>query len=239
MSFCCLLLSTTAFADSWVVTQNVTTNSATTFSQQAGTGAIQAGNAIRLNSTNGKVSSANQSMTTSGNTLTLTQDASHSSHQAVNYLFANHLNSASQQVNNISTLSLTQNGGSGNVQALNQVLVTGTGTQIDTLNQSVSAESMLFQGTGSNNIQAGNYLQADSVSTTAGDVVQDFTVSGDVSYSLTGSNNVQAGNVVIKKTAAFTGQVTQNFSAGNVTASFSESDSNNSIKAANYFAVMP
>lgn len=232
-----LLLPAMTYADSWSLTQTVTINSAMTLSQTNTNNAIVGANVIRLDSSTGVVTTANQAMTTNGNDLTLSQDGASSSHQAVNYLSAAHIDSASQTVSQVDQVLFEQkNGSTNNIQGLNLALGTGSGIQIDALTQTVSANSVTFDGAGSGNIQAGNYIQADAVSTVAGNVVQDFNVSGVVSYIQTGTNNLQAGNVVIKNTPSFTGNVTQNFSAGNVIATFSAAEGNNSIKAANYFA---
>lgn len=226
-----------AHADSWTLTQTVAVSSDVVLSQSGSNGAIEGVNVIKLNNTNGIAVDVSQSMTTGANDLTLTQDATSSSYQAVNYLSAAHINVAEQIVTNVDHVLLEQqNGGNDNVQALNIAIAKGAGTQIDALTQTVSANSFSFGTSGSGNIQAGNYIQADAVSTTAGDVVQNFNVSGTVSYALAGTDNLQAGNVLIKNTGSFTGSVIQNFSAGNVVVSFYEQDANNSIKAANYFA---
>jgi len=47
---------------------------------------------------------------------------------------------------------------------------------VDELNQSVNAESFNFIGSGSNNIQAGNYLQTTNASGVAGNITQNFFV---------------------------------------------------------------
>jgi len=233
-----LLCTANAYGDSWALTQTTTTNTATTLSQTTVSNAKQGVNMINLNHSNGVVVNANQVFTTNGNDLTLSQDVVTSSHQAINYIAAAHITEAAQVVNHVDEVLLQQtNSSSNSTQALNMAITAGAGSQIDKLTQTVSANSMSFDGAGSGNIQAGNYIQADSISSTVGNVVQNFNVNGNVSYALIGSNNLQAGNVVIKNSGFDpAGKVTQNFSAGNVDASFSETDANGSVIAANYFA---
>lgn len=107
---------------------------------------------------------------------------------------------------------------------------------VDELNQSVNAESFNFIGSGSNNIQAGNYLQTTNASGVAGNITQNFFVqnANGVQYQQTGSDNVQAGNMLVRN-PGFSGVVEQTFSVNSVIVSSpSTTDGNNSISAANY-----
>lgn len=236
-----LLFSLNAFGDSWTLTQTAITQTATTLFQANANNAKQGVNVINLNNAQGVVVNADQTFTTSGHNVTLSQDATNASHQAVNYIAAAHITAATQTVTQVDAVLLKQqNSSSNSLQALNIAITTGAGTQINQLVQTVSANSASFDSTGSGNIQAGNYLQADSLSATAGDVVQNFTISGNVTYALTGANNLQAGNVAINNVGFKpTGTIIQHFSAANVNATFSDTDANGSIMAANYVAEQP
>ncbi|QTR50528.1 hypothetical protein [Candidatus Thiothrix anitrata] len=214
----------------------MTTNALTTLTQHNTTNAIQALNAINLDASS-NVNRADQSVQTGGNALELTQSGEGSNNkQAANLVIAGYINNASQTVSDVGAVSITHTGAnSNNIQALNMAIATGSsGTQVNGLTQSVNAASVSFNidgGTG--NIQAGNYLQANS----ADDVTQQFIVTGNVTYAGTGTNNLQAGNAVIKETGgASITNLTQTFSANNVNTSYSDSFGSGSIKAANYFS---
>ena len=232
-----LLFNFNAFADSWTLTQTAITQTATTLFQATANKSKQGINVINLNNNQGIVVNADQTFTTSGHNVTLSQNATNASHQAINYITASDITAATQSVTQVDAVLLTQQNSSNSLQALNMA---SAGMKIDTLVQSVSANSVSFDSTGSGNIQAGNYLQADALSATAGDVVQNFTISGNVTYALTGANNLQAGNVAINNSGFNpTGTIIQHFSAANVNATFSDTDANGSIMAANYVAEDP
>ena len=232
-----LFFTLDVYGNSWLLTQTTIINNETSLSQINANQAKQSVNSINLGN---NAINTNQNFNSSGNNLNLSQDTVRFSHQAVNYIAAADITEARQTVNNVDSILLTQNNTTNNsVQTLNIAVATETGThkKIDKLTQTVTANSVTFSGTGSNNIQAGNYIKADSISSTAGDVVQNFNVTGNVTYNLSGTNNLQAGNILIKNfNFSVNGNLSQNFSAGNVNAIFSETDTNGSVKAANYFA---
>jgi len=233
------LLGTTPLqADSWDVTQHVATATDTVLSRESSIGSVQALNAIQLGDTS-TLSHVEQSVDTGGHDLTLSETGTgDGNRQAANLIIAGHITDASQSVT-VGGARLTRaDAGNDNVQALNMAIATGTGVQIDALEQHVTASSVAFElNGGSGNIQAGNYIQAGSVSSAPGFLTQNFSVSGTVTYNETGLLNLQAGNVVIKENGAmFSGEVTQDFSATNVVPAYHGiNETTGSVKAANYF----
>lgn len=214
-------------ADSWTVTQAVNINADTILSQtNVGNGSVQSNNMIKL-SAGDNIMNASQSMPSNGKNMHLSQNATNASHQTINRMTAEQVNNAIQNVYGVNTASLTQDGFSNNnIQALNLVVA----SEVNDLNQSVVADLIIFNGNGSGNIQAGNYIKADFTKAT-----QNFS-AGKVLYSQSGTNNIQAGNVALTNNSVTQGNVSQNFMVGNVTAKYSEIDEKGSIKAANYYA---
>lgn len=224
-----------AQADSWTLTQSVAVSSDTTLTQDGVSGdSVQGVNVINLDGSVGVVVNGEQTMSVGGNDLTLTQDNASNSRQFVNLMSASKIQSGTQSLSGVDALSLIQTNGTNNsVQAINAAVTRGgdPGTQIELLTQSVEVASASFDVTGSNNIQAGNYIDANSVSSTLGDVTQSFVITGAAPavYNVTGSDNVQAGNYA--KVAS--GQVEQTFSVNSVVVNHSGADGSNNIQAAN------
>ena len=236
------LISNTVFADSWAITQNVTVRKPLSISQINATNSTQAINTIHLDESHGAVITTQQTMNMGGSDLKLLQSGGENNRQAINYLIAPAISSATQTVNQASALSLNQQGSNNNIQALNYVKATGSGNSpLQSLNQTVEADhiTLNFQGVGSGNIQAGNYLEADTLPSAAGDVIQNFTATS-LNYIQSGTHNLQAGNVVIKNSNTPAGAVTQNFTAEKVSANFgSAGAASGSVTAANYFSDQP
>ena len=177
----CVFNFSSIYADSWSVTQSVTTSNPLLLNQHNATGStIQSVNLINLDQSSGVVSHAEQTLNAGGNNVSLIMLGSENSYQSVNYLAASEVVSATQNATNINEAVLRQIGGSNNVQAINVTKATGgLGVQISNLTQTVSANTLTldYQGTGSGNIQAGNFIEADSISTTPGAVTQNFVVT--------------------------------------------------------------
>jgi len=217
--------STILFADSWSVTQVVFVNNGnlTSVSQINSSASLQGINVVHVN--NGHVDNSNQSIAITGR-INLSQQSTQTSHQAMNYISSNEISDTSQSISGNSVFLTQDSESNNNIQALNMAI----GTQIDNLNQLISVSSVDFSGLGTNNIQAGNYI--NSPTTNANQV---FLVD-TVFYGGAGSNIKQAGNMAITNNSVTGGIVNQSFQADNVSVDFSEFDSASlSIKAANYY----
>lgn len=233
--------SDTAYSESWTITQKVILGSSTSLQQGSispNTVSVQALNGVSL--MGGTVTSATQTVTATGQTVTLESNGGSNNVQAGNYIKAGTITSASQSFSSgIVNLKILDTKGtpSSNIQALNFAHAADGEEIIGELTQSVTVGSMNFNvAGGDHNIQAGNFAQANKVTTS---VTQSFNATGNITYTGNGTSNLQAGNVFIKSSAAMSGTVTQNFSAANITADFAGTFGSGSIKAANYFAVRP
>jgi hypothetical protein len=230
-------------ADSWTIVQEATLSNATTLTQTTTTdGGIQAINNINLNMSDGTVKDdSSQTVTTSTNNLTLTQDdGTKNSRQAINRVSAYQIGDGtgtafSQEIVTTGTIKLGQNGvGNDNFQAGNYAVakeITGltqkfTGASTLTLEQGVTASI----GTG--NVQAGNLIDGSNATLT-GIVTQDINVSAiDMDQNGTGAN-VQAGNALITASGATDGAITQTLTAA-ATFDMDQTTANGSIQSGNY-----
>lgn len=222
-------------ADGWSITQEVSVTSNTSILQEDSSDSVQAFNSINLDSTSGVVTEANQSLTMGGHDLTLTQVGGNSNKQAVNIIASGKIIEANQTLSGAGSITLSQSAGMNNLQVVNAAITSGSGSQIDTLNQSVTADSFTFshQGGGSSNIQAGNYIEADATNPIDYSLTQNFTVN-TLNYVQDGTNNIQAGNILVKN-AGYTGGIpVQNFNAGSINLSLPATLGNGSIAAGNY-----
>lgn len=216
--FISLFSSSLAWADGWEITQSANGTTIDLY-QRSSTSSDQSINNIAMTG----IKSSQQLLTASGG-LSLIQGASSSNNkQSINSLTSSDITGQTTQEIRVGSLSLNSDG-SNNLQVGNYIQASA----INHATQRFSAEKVEFIGKGSNNKQAGNYLRADKAT-----AIQDFSANS-VLYTQLGENNIQAGNIAITNNATTGGIVTQNFTSDTVTASYSEADSNGSIKAANY-----
>ncbi len=207
----------TVLADGWEVVQTVSSSTDIRLSQGAAQSSYQAINHIAT----ANINTAHQSVT--ANNVALIQEGT-ANIQSLNMLSGVTVNSSFNQSVAIKSVTFSSDG-SGNIQAGNYI-------KADTLNggsQQFNAETVSFNGSGSNNIQAGNYIKANKATAS-----QSFSAK-TVYYGQSGSNNIQAGNIAITNNAITGGVVAQNFYADNVEADFLATDTQGSIKAANYY----
>ena len=175
-----------------------------------------------------------QETTITMNQLSLTQNATKASTQAVNHI---NLNMTNGEIRGTQTFNgsgknivLVQNSTTNSRQTINGI----SAATVTFATQTVTANSISFnQNDGTGNIQAGNLIQTDSF--TAGGINQslnantiNFKVDGSEAQDLT--NNIQAANVIITGSGDSSG-VTQTVTATTVT------PSSNSLQALNYFKV--
>lgn len=205
------LVSGSAFADSWTITQNVSVSAPLSISQGNMTNSAQAINSIQLRNGGSSVTNTQQTLNLGSGDLTLLQSGGDNNHQAVNYLLSPEIHSAAQTLNQAGNVALKQQGGDNNIQALNYAKATGD-APLQSLKKNVQAQhiTLKFEGIGSGNIQAGNYIEADGLPTTSGDVVQNLATTS-LHYIQSGTHNLQAGNVVVNNSHTATGQLRKTF----------------------------
>ncbi len=230
-----LLATSVACADGWSITQDVDLDNHLTMSQTGSAQASQALNHISIdkNATTGTLENSRQTIRFGGKDLTLRQAAStHSSYQAANLITAGQVTNTQQTLTGVGVLHFHQAAdiGDGNVQAGNAII--SLNALPSQFHQRVTADEVVFeQEGGANNIQAGNFARTGEA-----DITQGFDVtSGNVLYYQAGTDNVQAGNVVLMESSSLNSSVTQNFTAAGIRVDYSSTDSNGSVKTANYF----
>lgn len=222
-----LQLPNTVCADGWEITQLVQVNSTDITLIQTGT--TQASSqALNHIVTNQQVINSSQEVTLNQQHLSLSQrNGVNNSTQAINLINAP-VKESQQILMNVGNIVLKQGNGSENIQALNAII---SSKPISNLQQQVFAptSSLRFQQdeASSGNTQAGNYLEANTVS----EVQQSLHVN-TVYFDQAGNNNVQAANIMIVNGDAE--GMEQNFSAENVSVDFSSVSNDGSIKAANF-----
>jgi hypothetical protein len=212
-----LFSSSLAFADGWEITQSANSTSIHLF-QNGSRSSDQSINNISV----GQIKSSSQSLTVSGD-LSLTQGGSHSK-QSINSLSSGDITNRTTQTVSLGSIALTSDGAN-NLQIGNYIQA----ATINNATQQFNATKMTFNGNGSGNKQAGNYLKADQATAS-----QIFSANS-VSYSQSGENNIQAGNMALTNNFTTGGTVTQGFTVEYIDASYSKTDDNGSIKAANYY----
>jgi hypothetical protein len=169
------------------------------------------------------------------NQLSLSQNATNASTQAVNHI---NLNMANGEIRGTQTFNgggknatFIQNNTQNSKQAINRISANHVSSATQTVSGIATLNFKLSSSTG-NNIQAGNLIETDSF--TANGISQslsvntiNFKVDGGEAQDLT--NNIQAANVIITSSGNSSG-VTQTVTATTVTPS-------NSISSLNFFKI--
>lgn len=243
------LFSQSVLADSWTLTQETTIDSSTDIVQDGTSGgSVQVVNSVNLSGVDGVLNDGStQSLDIQDKTLSLLQEnGTSSSSQAVNRITGHTLNGGSQTLQSnassvLTIISIKQASdiGDSNSQAIN-IAETSSSGQINKLSQEVkpTKNGLSFEQLGgSNNIQAGNLMKSASVSTTAGNVTQEFTADA-VNFSQENTTSgLQAGNSLIILGGGSGGTLTQDFSAtvtSGVAFNFKQTSATASIQSMNY-----
>ena len=244
------ILSTSAMADSWKVTQDVDVSAVganTTLTQTntaaAGTsGSVQSLNNINLDTTDGIIDTGStQTVKAGANTLNLIQAAStDTSKQAANRAVAKTVTDLTQDVQmTAGTIKLDQNAATlaTNTQAVNEVngevitkleqKITSTGTTLD-MNQ---------EGASTQNTQVGNLLSV-GVSTATSGVNQTITVKDVTMDQKSTTSAFQSGNAMLigDGSAVSGGSLNQKYTTAS-TLAMTQDGTTSSYQSANYAGV--
>jgi hypothetical protein len=186
-----------ARADSWTITQTFSITGGDLQLTQTNTNdATQTVNLINLDT----VTQATQTVNMNSRNLEMIQEnGTQNSHQAINRISADTITEATQSVLDVRTTQMTQKSSTGNTQALNDV----EARTVNKLTQTVTGRTIEFeQNSTRNNIQAGNLIQADSLSHHPGNITQNFTADTLTQNSRnSGGDNIQAANAAIGRDA--------------------------------------
>ncbi|QTR50529.1 hypothetical protein [Candidatus Thiothrix anitrata] len=244
-----VMASPCAIAESWDVTQTTTVTDTATGITQNGVSAnsIQAVNAINLNGTTGEIGTASQTFETpADHNITLIQQSSTTaSDQAINRAYAHTITDLTQEVtlSGTPTIHLKQQATAqgNNTQAINQALITNDATAvISKLEQNVSFDATTFKmdqtSPAEENIQAGNLIQAGTVSATAGDITQNITVDMARVVQENTSKSIQAPNALVTLDSGTGGSIAQSFEGTffGSTYALRQTTANNSVQALNF-----
>jgi hypothetical protein len=232
------LLSSTAMADSWDVTQTSTPTTSTTMTQEGNTSAssVQAMNAVNSDTATVTSSSTGQKVILGTTALQLDQQGTtENSTQAANYLKGNVIGATGtpfkQTHSGSGTVTLNQNTstlGAGNLQAVNAA----KGATVTDLTQELDAgvgAVTLNQATAGQNTQAINSLEATTTLTKA---TQTVTPTGRLILNQAGAGSqTQAANLV--RGGAIGGNLSQTTAAGSAATEMNQTGSGTSTQALN------
>lgn len=213
------ILSTSAMADSWTITQDIDTDGPSASAEMtqgvttANNGSSQSLNEINFTNATSTVQDGSYQKVTS-NALSAIQAGGDSNTQAVNRMTVNTIGSAGAatvpyQDIKATTLTLDQRAGvgtTGNQQAGNQAKATTVNALKQSLTDGASGNTMDLAMTqaGSKNIQAGNRVSATDINGLEQTIQLDVfggSPSGATAISQTGDNNIQAGNLLAASNA--------------------------------------
>lgn len=160
-----LICCQSAVSADWAVIQTTSSSSVTVLNQDNTIDSEQAINGVILDDENDDLVDSNQTVSATGNDLSLEQTGlnTNSNVQAVNLASAQTLDTLTQEVSGFNSVQINHNSASGasNVQALNYARSSG---DTRNLSQLVNGTSVIMNSNAVGNIQALNYSEATGYS---------------------------------------------------------------------------
>ncbi len=238
----CLFPTHSAFADSWLLTQSVRVTTPLALYQNAtADGSIQAVNGINTDTIS---AGSTQNLDIGSNTLLLRQKAgAESSTQAINWMQAQMIEGARQDITvigNLRSVELDQTGtiGDSNTQAINAAFTPVDGS-IQQLSQEVSTTAIslsMLQAGGAHNLQSANLIESGQLSAAGSDVIQAINIGVANIQQDSTSDSIQAANALITLEDGSGGAIRQEFSGIilNPLSFLSQNNVDSSSQALNY-----